>query len=255
MSFFAYRYSCVTGFPSDSDGKESTGSAGDPDPWVRKIPWRRKWQPTPVFLPGKFRGQRSLGGHSPWGRKESDTTEQLNDNFLLNEKVCDVLTLSFRQSQRSREDWVETLKGQRKLYPPRESAPWPQGCISLGKVCRTLAVPPLSLLIRGIVQPPAPLSRQTLLLGQLTRRQVRVALCKQDCCPGGRGSTPQPLAGYAKNQSRCQTGPAMVSRPRRGSVPTWKTPAQPKDPVHCLLPQLVTSSPHPQPVLTSALEG
>ena len=43
--------------------------------WVRKIPWRRKWQCTPVFLPGKFHGQRSLAGCGPWGRKESDTTE------------------------------------------------------------------------------------------------------------------------------------------------------------------------------------
>ena len=40
--------------------------------WVRKIPWRRKWQPTPVFLPGKSNGQRSLAGYSPWGCKESD---------------------------------------------------------------------------------------------------------------------------------------------------------------------------------------
>ena len=39
------------------------------DPWFRKIPWRRKWQPTPVFLPGKSHGQRSLGGDSPWGCK------------------------------------------------------------------------------------------------------------------------------------------------------------------------------------------
>ena len=38
--------------------------------WVRKIPWRRKWQPTPVFLPGEFQGQRSLEGYSPWGQKE-----------------------------------------------------------------------------------------------------------------------------------------------------------------------------------------
>ena len=45
------------------------------DPWVRKIPWRRAWQPTPVFLPGESHGQRSLVGYSPWGRKESDTTE------------------------------------------------------------------------------------------------------------------------------------------------------------------------------------
>ena len=38
-------------------------------------PWRRKWQPTPVFLPRKFHGQRSLVGYSPWGHKESDTTD------------------------------------------------------------------------------------------------------------------------------------------------------------------------------------
>ena len=43
-----------------------------------KIPWRRKWQPTPVFLPGKFHGQESLVGYSPWGCKELDTTEQLS---------------------------------------------------------------------------------------------------------------------------------------------------------------------------------
>ena len=48
------------------------------DPWVRKIPWRRKWQPIPVFLLGEFYGQRSLAGHSPWGHKESDTTERLS---------------------------------------------------------------------------------------------------------------------------------------------------------------------------------
>ena len=47
------------------------------DPWVRKIPRRRKWQLIPVFLPGKFHGQRSLVDQSPWGRKELDTTEWL----------------------------------------------------------------------------------------------------------------------------------------------------------------------------------
>ena len=51
------------------------------DPWVGKIPWRRKWQPTPVFLPGKSHGLRSLVGYSPWGRKESDTTERLHFHF------------------------------------------------------------------------------------------------------------------------------------------------------------------------------
>ena len=45
------------------------------NPWVRKIPWRRTWQPTPVFLPGESHGQRSLVGYSPWGCKESDMAE------------------------------------------------------------------------------------------------------------------------------------------------------------------------------------
>ena len=45
------------------------------DSWARKIPWRRIWQPTAVFLPGESHGPRSLAGYSPWGRKESDTTE------------------------------------------------------------------------------------------------------------------------------------------------------------------------------------
>ena len=45
------------------------------NPWVGKIPWSRKWQLTPEFLPGKFHGQMSLVGYSLWGRKESDTTE------------------------------------------------------------------------------------------------------------------------------------------------------------------------------------
>ena len=47
------------------------------NPWVRKIPWRREWQLTPVFLPREFRGQRSLAGYSLWGCKESDMTERL----------------------------------------------------------------------------------------------------------------------------------------------------------------------------------
>ena len=53
------------------------------DPWVGKIPWRRKWHPNPVFLPGESHGQRSLVGYSPRGRKESDTTERLHFTSLL----------------------------------------------------------------------------------------------------------------------------------------------------------------------------
>ena len=48
------------------------------DPWVGVIPWRKKWQPTPVFLPGKPHGHRSLAGYRTWDRQESDTTEHLS---------------------------------------------------------------------------------------------------------------------------------------------------------------------------------
>ena len=62
-----------------SAGKESACSAGDlasvPGSGRSPIPWRREWQSTPVFLPGKFHGQRSLGDYSPEGHKESDTIE------------------------------------------------------------------------------------------------------------------------------------------------------------------------------------
>ena len=55
------------------------------DPWVRKIPWRRKWQPTPMFLPGKSHGQRSLVGYTLWGHKELNTTEWLIIHTLMYE--------------------------------------------------------------------------------------------------------------------------------------------------------------------------
>ena len=67
------------GFPGGSAVKNLSASAGDArcglDPWVGKIPWRRKEQSAPAFLPGKFHGQRSLAGYRTWGPKESDTTE------------------------------------------------------------------------------------------------------------------------------------------------------------------------------------
>ena len=51
--------------------------------WIGKIPWRRKWQPTPVFLPGESHGKRSLVGYIPWVCKESDMTYQLNNNSIV----------------------------------------------------------------------------------------------------------------------------------------------------------------------------
>ena len=68
------------GFPGGPGGKEPACQRRRHkrrgfDPGVGEIPWRKAWQPTPVFLPSKFHGQRSLMGYSPWGCKESDTTE------------------------------------------------------------------------------------------------------------------------------------------------------------------------------------
>ena len=48
------------------------------DPWVRKIPWRKERQPTPVLLPGESHGQESLAGYSPWGHREKETAREGN---------------------------------------------------------------------------------------------------------------------------------------------------------------------------------
>ena len=64
----------MKGFPGGTSGKEHVCQCRRCkrlrfNPWVRKIPWRRAWQPTPVFLPGESHGQRSLAGYSPQGRR------------------------------------------------------------------------------------------------------------------------------------------------------------------------------------------
>ena len=55
--------------------------------WVGKILWRRKWQPTLVFLPGKFHGQRHLEGYSPWGCKELDMTERTHSGKSMTKNI------------------------------------------------------------------------------------------------------------------------------------------------------------------------
>ena len=74
------RWPRCRGFPGDTRGREPACQCGRRkrhgfDLWVGKIPWRWTWQPTPIFLTAESHGQRSLVGYSPWGRKESDTTE------------------------------------------------------------------------------------------------------------------------------------------------------------------------------------
>ena len=79
------------GFPEGTGGKEPAYQCKrwrthGFKPWVGKIPWKRKWTPTPVFLPEKSYGQRRLAGCSPWDRRKSDTTERLSTHTttLLN---------------------------------------------------------------------------------------------------------------------------------------------------------------------------
>ena len=79
------------------------------DPWVGKIPWRRKWQPSPVLLLGKSHGQRSLAVYSPWGREESDTTEQLSTHIHT----------IFREQSRCFYHFTDNLGSQQQSLPRR----------------------------------------------------------------------------------------------------------------------------------------
>ena len=78
--------------------KNSSASAGDARDLgfiseFGKIPLGRKWQPAPVFLPGKLCGQRSLAGYGPWGHQESDMTEQLSTH--TKRSTSDSLVMTF----------------------------------------------------------------------------------------------------------------------------------------------------------------
>ena len=72
------------GLPRWHSGKESTYKRHRFDPWVRKIPWSRKWQSTPVFFPGKSHGQRNPVSYSPWGHKQSDASEHHSIHIQIN---------------------------------------------------------------------------------------------------------------------------------------------------------------------------
>ena len=84
------------GFPGSSDSKEPACNAGELSsvPGWGRFPWRRKWPPNPVFLPGQFHGQRSLVDCSPWSRKELDMTEWLSLFQVINNKSCSSLQYS-----------------------------------------------------------------------------------------------------------------------------------------------------------------
>ena len=78
------------------------------------VSWTRQWQPTPVLLPGKSHGWRSLVGYSPWGRKESDTTEQLHFHFSLSctgERNGNPLQYSCLENPMDRGAWQAIVHG------------------------------------------------------------------------------------------------------------------------------------------------
>ena len=94
------------------------------NPWVGKIPWRRKWQPTLVFLPAESHGQRSLVSYSPWGRQELDKTEVTKHNrqrvkkhFTLSYKKTKCMNLFFPKSLLilSKYSIIQTLKQEQRF--------------------------------------------------------------------------------------------------------------------------------------------
>ena len=130
------------GFPRWHSGKESAWHCRICrrhrfDSWVGNILWRRKWQPTPVFLPEKFHEQKSLAGYSSWGHQEWDMTEQLSTHFFNELYYHEALHLSSPSPKTSY--WVVAslsqaarAQGHRKEMTPRQGHQgWAQTCLLL----------------------------------------------------------------------------------------------------------------------------
>ena len=118
----------LTWLPRWLSCKESTCQCSrhrryDFDPWVGKIPWRRKWQPTPVFLPGTFHGQKSLVGYSPWGHKESDTTDHMYTYTQTHIQTMDYYSVLNRSELSGHEKIWRKLKSTLLRSLP-EKIPW-----------------------------------------------------------------------------------------------------------------------------------
>ena len=116
------------GFLGGTSGKEPTYQCRrwkrcGFDPWAGTIPWKRAWQPTPVFLPGEFHGENSLAGYNPWGQKELDKTGQLS--FYLSggasgkESSCQWR----RHKRREFDPWVGKILWRRNWQPTPKFLP------------------------------------------------------------------------------------------------------------------------------------
>ena len=126
-------------FPDGASGKEPSCQCRRHkrcgfDPWVRKIPWNRKWEPTPVFLPGESHGQRSLANYSPWGLEESDSFFFLSLALGERSRVQRPKGQDTRET-RAQEHWRQgsykvlaksAHSGEdRRAFTPRNSVPFP----------------------------------------------------------------------------------------------------------------------------------
>ena len=105
------------------------------DPWVRKIPWRREWQPTPVFLPGESHGQRSRVGYRPWGCKESETTERLTHGCFRASLVAQLV----KNPSAVQEIWVRFLDSEDPLEEELHSNSLQYSCLENSHGQRSLA--------------------------------------------------------------------------------------------------------------------
>ena len=85
------------------------------NPRIRKIPWRREWQTTLVFLPGESHGQRSLVGYSPWGHKESDMTERLHFTLRVSDERMKWSSHHGQQKSPKCSTWMQTKKRKKDL--------------------------------------------------------------------------------------------------------------------------------------------
>ena len=109
--------------PSGANGKEPACQCrrlkgSEFDPWVGKIPWRRAWQPTPVFLSGESHGQRSLAGCGPWGHKKSRTWLKWLSRKPSEDELCPCMEI--RVLRRVRETWIKVERWDRKKRQERE---------------------------------------------------------------------------------------------------------------------------------------
>ena len=129
------------------------------DPCIRNIPWRRAWQPIPIFLTGEFHGQRSLVGSSPQGHKESDTTKASKHSTSTTSLAVQWLRLCFHCSRHGFDPWVgneptsrSTVQPRKKKKKERNRASYLPSLVhrlgQLGKV--HVEVPSFTLLLKNI---------------------------------------------------------------------------------------------------------